>query len=163
LLDQNAHSFVPAQLRGVVWIANFMFTSCPDVCPLLTERMSGVRTQLAAERARVHFVSFSVDPGHDSPAVLKKYAAEHRADWPDWTFATGPIDRVKEVVVSGFKQAMEPQPAPVSDSKARTILHGSHFVLVDAALVIRGFYSSDAEGLMRLARDAKLLLKARRR
>jgi protein SCO1/2 len=157
LLDQNGHGFDRDQLRGVVWIANFMFTSCPDVCPLLTARMSGVRTQLAPERGRVRFVSFSVDPGHDSPEALKKYAAERGADWPDWSFATGAVDRVKEVVVSGFKQTM--QPAPSVEGKARSILHGSHFVLVDDAFTIRGFYTTDAEGLMRLVRDAKILAK----
>lgn len=159
LLDQNGRGFARDQLRGVVWVANFMFTSCPDVCPVLTARMSGVRTQLAPERGRVRFVSFSVDPANDSPGVLKKYASEHRADWPDWSFATGPLDRVKAVVVSGFKQTMEP--APAADGKARAILHGSHFVLVDEALVIRGFYATDEEGLMRLIRDVRLLLKRR--
>jgi protein SCO1 len=161
LLDQNARVFERDQLRGHVWVANFMFTSCPDVCPLLTERMSGVRTQLAAQRGKFRFVSFSVDPQHDTPAVLKKYAREHRADFPDWSFVTGPIDRVKDVVVAGFKQTMEPLAA--GDSRARTVLHGSHFVLVDDRLAIRGYYPTDPEGLKRLERDARLLLKAQGR
>jgi protein SCO1/2 len=161
LLDQDAHALERDRLRGHVWVANFMFTSCPDVCPLLTERMSGLRTQLAAQRGKVRFVSFSVDPQNDSPAVLKKYAREHRADFPDWSFVTGPIDRVKEVIVAGFKQTMEPMAS--SDSRARTVLHGSHFVLVDDELEIRGYYSSDPEGLKRLERDAQILLRQQSR
>jgi protein SCO1 len=161
LLDQDARVVERDQLRDHVWVANFMFTSCPDVCPLLTERMAGLRTQLAAQRGKVRFVSFSVDPEHDTPEVLKKYASEHRADFPDWRFVTGPIDRVKDVVVAGFKQTMEPLAA--GDSRARTVLHGSHFVLIDDKLAIRGYYPTDPEGLKRLERDTQLLLKAQRR
>ena len=123
--------------------------------------MSGLRTQLAAQRGKLRFVSFSVDPHNDTPAVLKKYARKHLADYPDWSFVTGPIDRVKEVVVAGFKQSMEPLAA--GDSRARTVLHGSHFVLVDDKLEIRGYYPSDPEGLKRLERDARLLLKQQAR
>jgi protein SCO1 len=161
LLDQDARVLERDQLRGHVWVANFMFTSCPDVCPVLTERMSGLRTQLAAQRGKVRFVSFSVDPQHDTPAVLKKYAREHRADYADWSFVTGPIERVKDVVVAGFKQTMEPLAA--GDSRARTVLHGSHFVLIDDKLAIRGYYPTDPEGLKRLERDTQLLLKAQSR
>jgi protein SCO1/2 len=161
LLDQDARVLERDQLRGHVWVANFMFTSCPDVCPLLTERMSGLRTQLVAERGKVRFVSFSVDPQHDTPAVLKKYANEHRADFADWRFVTGPIDRVKDMVVAGFKQTMEP--LTPGDSRARTVLHGSHFVLIDDKLAIRGYYPTDPEGLKRLERDTRLLVRAQAR
>ena len=156
LRDQNARVVSPAQLRGSVWIANFMFTSCPDVCPLLTTRMAGVRTQLAPVRDQVRFVSFSVDPEHDTPGVLKQYAKKHNVDQPDWSFVTGPIDQVKQVVVSGFKQTLEQTPSAAG--KAAGILHGSHFVLVDRNLDIRGFYRSDEEGLLRLERDARVLV-----
>ena len=133
-----------------------MFTSCPDVCPLLTTRMSGVRTQLAPVRGQVRFVSFSVDPGHDRPDVLKQYAQKHNADQPDWSFLTGPVDQVKQVVVDGFKQTLELTPGEAG--KANGILHGSHFVLVDKNLDIRGFYPSDDEGVLRLTRDARILV-----
>lgn len=156
LHDQNASGLRRDDLRGHVWIANFMFTSCPDVCPLLTAKMSGVRGRLVADRADVRYVSFSVDPEHDTPAVLKKYATEHGADLPDWRFLTGPVEQVEHVIVSGFKEAL--QPGPEVAGKARAILHGSHFVLIDRALSIRGYYPSDQEGLLRLARDARILL-----
>jgi protein SCO1/2 len=159
LLDQNARPLHRDSLRGSVWVANFMFTKCPDVCPMLTTRMAHLRTALAKERGKVRFVSLSVDPEHDDPATLKRYAAEHGADRPDWSFATGPGDELQRVIVSGFKQTLQPMPATAG--KERTILHGSHFVLVDAALQLRGFYPTDAEGLARLARDARLLLARR--
>jgi protein SCO1/2 len=156
LRDQDGAELRRDGMRGRVWIANFMFTSCPDVCPLLTAKMSGVRGRLVGDRADVRYVSFSVDPAHDTPAVLKKYALEHGADLPDWRFLTGPLQQVEQVIVSGFKQAL--QPGPEVAGKARSILHGSHFVLIDRALSIRGYYPSDEEGLLRLARDARILL-----
>jgi protein SCO1/2 len=156
LRDQNGAELRRDGLRGRVWIANFMFTSCPDVCPLLTAKMSGLRGRLVGDRADVRFVSFSVDPEHDTPVALKKYALEHGADLPDWRFLTGPLAEVEQVIVSGFKEALEPGPEVAG--KARSILHGSHFVLIDRALSIRGYYPSDEEGMLRLARDARILL-----
>lgn len=156
LHDQHDQQITAQSLRGKVWVANFIFTNCPDVCPLLTGKLSGVRTELLRERSKVHFVSFSVDPANDTPAVLQKYANEHNADHPNWSFLTGPVDAIKAVVIQGFKQSMDPKGE--EPGKAYTVLHGSHFVLVDRALMIRGYYPSDQEGLMRLARDARLLL-----
>ena len=79
LQDQQARTTTQEALRGKVWIANFMFTSCPDVCPLLTAKMGHVRTKLRDERASVRFVSFSVDPVTDTPEVLARYATEQGA------------------------------------------------------------------------------------
>lgn len=155
LRDQHEQAISPADLRGQVWIANFMFTSCPDVCPILTSKLSGVRQRLHGDRVMARYVSFSVDPVNDTPAVLAKYAAEHQVDYGDWRFVTGPLAQVEQVIVAGFKQALQREPAAAG--KPQNILHGSHFVLVDRALTIRGFYPSDEEGLLRLARDARIL------
>ncbi len=154
LRDQNAHTMRRESWKGSVWIANFMFTSCKDICPLLTSKMSALRTRLAPERGKVRFVSFSVDPEHDTPAALKHYARAHDADQPDWRFLTGPLDSVKQVVVGGFKQAVQAAPP----GAGQTILHGSHFVLVDRALYIRGYYRSDQDGMLKLERDARIVL-----
>lgn len=156
LTDQNATTRTPDGFRGKVWIASFMFTSCKDVCPLLTSKMASVRTRLAAERPQLHFVSFSVDPAHDTPEVLKRYARAHDADQPDWSFLTGPAEQVQSVILDGFKQSV--QRSPAAEGQAQTILHGSHFVLVDRAAFIRGYYRSDQEGLLLLERDARLVL-----
>ena len=157
LRDQHDQAVSARDLRGQFWIANFMFTSCPDVCPLLTSKLSGVRTRLVADRIKVQYVSFSVDPATDTPPVLAKYAAEHHVDFRDWRFLTGPLEKVREVIVGGFKQSLQREP-PDKAGAPESILHGSHFVLVDRALSIRGFYPSDEEGLLRLARDARMLV-----
>jgi protein SCO1 len=155
LRDQDGASVGREALRGHVWVANFMFTSCPDVCPILTAKMAGVRTRLVGDRVPVRIVSFTVDPATDTPAVLKQYAKERSADFDDWRFLTGPLDQVKHVIVEGFKQGIQRQPSVAGQPQA--ILHGSHFVLIDRELYIRGYYSSDEDGLLRLTRDARIL------
>jgi protein SCO1/2 len=158
LRNQRDEVVTAKDLRGQIWIASFMFTSCPDVCPILTSKLSGVRRRLVGERVMVQYVSFSVDPQTDTPPVLAKYAAEHHVDFRDWRFLTGQLDAVKQVVVGGFKQLMQIDPNGKPGSP-ESILHGSHFVLVDRALSIRGFYPSDEEGLLRLVRDTRILAK----
>jgi protein SCO1 len=156
LRDQRDNTVAAKDLRGKIWIANFMFTSCPDVCPILTSKLSGVRSRLVADRVKIEYVSFSVDPQIDTPAVLAKYAAEHHVDFRDWRFVTGPIEQIKQVVIGGFKQSIQRDHAAKAGAP-ESILHGSHFVLVDRALSIRGFYPSDEDGMLRLARDARIL------
>ena len=137
-----------------------MFTSCPDVCPILTTKMASVRSRLVGERVPVRIVSFTVDPATDTPEVLKRYAKERNADFPDWSFLTGPVEEIKAVVVGGFKQALGEKQEEQAGNAA-TILHGSHFVLVDRVGEIRGFYPSDNDGLLKLARDARILAAAK--
>ena len=155
LRDQDGRVTGPEAFRGKVWIANFIFTNCPDVCPILTGKLSGLRTDLLAKRSELRFVSFSVDPIRDTPEALKKYAVAHNADQPDWRFLTGPVDELKRVVVQGFKQTIDPRAGESGETP--TILHGTHFVLIDRQLTIRGYYRSDQEGLVKLARDARIL------
>lgn len=152
LTDQHGDPLTLDGLKGQVWVANFIFTSCPDVCPLLTKKMSDLRLGLTRKETGVKFVSFSIDPETDTPDVLAAYAKKRGADFPDWYFGTGSIDAIKDVVVGGFKQAVQPDP-----DRKDNILHGSHFVLVDQSGAIRGFYRSDADGLLALSRAATQL------
>ncbi len=104
----------------------------------------------------MHLVSFSVDPEHDTPAVLRDYATRFRADLSSWSFVTGDLAVVRQAAVEGFKLALE---GTADASKEHYgILHGSHLVLVDRDLVIRGYYRTDDEQeLDRLLADAGAL------
>jgi protein SCO1/2 len=155
LRDQRAAVVRDADLRGRVLIVDFIFTSCPDVCPLLTEQLSGIRKRLP-ESAPIAYVSFSVDPEHDTPEKLQAFANAHGANHANWYFLTGPLDSVREVVTKGFKQAMQIEPE--TPGKPRNVLHGSHFVLVDRTGQLRGFFRSDAEGIEALRGAAERLL-----
>jgi protein SCO1/2 len=156
LTNQDGRSLARAELAGSVWVAAFMFTRCPTVCPRITQKMKQLQSQAKADDVAVRFISFSVDPDHDSPAVLKRYALSHGADLSSWSFATGDIAAIRRTSVEGFKLALDKSPNANDDHLG--IVHGSHFVLVDRAGFIRGYYSSsDDTALRQLLVDAKRL------
>ncbi|MCH6268105.1 SCO family protein [Neobacillus citreus] len=77
-------------LKGKIWIADFIFTSCADVCPPMTANMTKLQKMVKDEGLKnVEFVSFSVDPTVDTPEVLTRYANQFGADFSNWTFLTG--------------------------------------------------------------------------
>jgi protein SCO1/2 len=140
-----------SDLEGSVWIAGFIFTRCPDVCPALTERMAGLERTLAGTEP-VRLVSFSVDPAHDTPEVLRAYADRAGAS-RDWLFLTGPRDQLATLLKDGFRVAFADDGPPTAP-----ITHSDRLVLVDRALRIRGYYHGrDADEVARLARDADTL------
>src|SRR5215217_5286728 len=77
LTNQNGQPFGSGQLAGKIWIADFIYTTCPGPCPMISGRMSELQKPLA--KSDVHLVSFSVDPVKDTPAVLRDYAAKLQA------------------------------------------------------------------------------------
>lgn len=158
LTDHRGERFGLEQLRGRVWIADFIFTSCPTVCPKLTQRMKELQERGRPLGDALHLVSFTVDPETDTPKVLADYAAAQGLSLDNWTFLTGPLGEVESTVVSGFKIAMgktEASPGIFS------IFHGERFVLVDREGVIRGYYEASDEGLDAILRDAERLVGAR--
>jgi protein SCO1 len=88
-----------ASLRGKALLIDFIYTRCPGPCPILTGRHAQVQRELAPEtRARVHFVSITVDPEHDTPEALASYAKARGADTASWSFLTGEPERVRDVL-----------------------------------------------------------------
>jgi protein SCO1/2 len=154
LVDQQARTVTADSLRGKIWVAAFFFTRCPTICPRITRRMRAL--QIAANGSGLSLVSFSVDPENDTPPVLLEYAKRYGAELQTWSFLTGDLSVVKRTVVEGFKLALDGKPDPNAENGG--IIHGSHLVLVDKALAIRGYYRTDDEDDMRrLLDDAKRL------
>jgi protein SCO1 len=150
LVDQTGAPFGPQRLADRVWIADFIFTRCPDVCPAMTERLARVRSSLGDG---VDLVSVSVDPDHDTPERLAAFARAHGADTPRWHFLTGDRHEVEETVLRAFNVAFSRE----SDDVA-SLTHGVHVALVDGRGRIRGYYdSNDPEALARLVADAQRL------
>lgn len=151
--DQDQQTVTRQQLLGHVWIADFIFTQCRSACPLLTARMVLLQRQLARlGRPDVRFVSFSVDPEHDTPAALKAYAQKWHGDESRWrllstTAAALPATAVGlHVMVAKTTDAQDP------------IVHSSRFVLVGADGLVHGAYdSSDADDLKQLLADVAKL------
>jgi protein SCO1/2 len=155
LQNQFGKSFSDSDLRGRVVVVDFIFTSCPDVCPLLTEQLGALRKRMPAQ-APLSFVSFSVDPEHDTPERLRTFAQQHGVAVDNFWFLTGPIAEVKRVVTLGFKQAMQAE--PIREGQPRNVLHGTHFVLVDQRGEIRGFFANDKDGHEALQKAVSSLL-----
>ncbi|MGB0678241.1 MAG: SCO family protein [Polyangiales bacterium] len=156
LIDQDGRSFGAGQLRGRVWVANFIFTRCPTVCPLLSRRMA----QLARgfrDAPKARFVSISIDPEADTPAVLRRYAHSLGANTQRWHFLTGKDDKLRRVVAQGFRLNVG-QRVQHDQGAGYDILHATHFVLVDAKGWIRGYYRKDKDTLAQLQRDMRRLL-----
>jgi protein SCO1/2 len=98
LTSQDDKPVALADLRGKVVAVAFIYTGCPDVCPLLTQKMVDVQDALAALfGAKIAFVSISLDPEHDTPEVLKDYAQFWGAKPDGWSFLTGSLDAVRDV------------------------------------------------------------------
>lgn len=152
LTDRSGEIVDSEQLRGKVWIANFIFTRCPDFCPALTARMAQLQKRLPADADPVRLVSFSVDPVHDTPAVLTAYAARAGAR-PQWLFLTGPRDTLAGLLRDGFRVAYADDGPPTAP-----ITHSDRFVLVDRSLRLRGYYhGNEPQDVDRLAADAEAL------
>lgn len=160
LTDQEGKPFTLDRLRGHVTIANFIFTSCPMACPLLSQRMALIQTKLKDDPATIQLLSFSVDPAHDTPPILKQYGARYHQDPTRWTFLTGKPDEVLSIVSDGFKVAVDKAKAPPDPTGASSnfvVMHGENFVLIDRDGRIRGYYHKDDGDLERLITDARKL------
>jgi protein SCO1/2 len=143
LTDQTGHAFGSADLKGRVWVADFIFTRCPSVCPRLTDAMAKLQYRARNLGDAFRLVSFSVDPAYDTPPVLTAYAGVHRASPRTWAFLTGAPDAVKRVVVEGLKVSMgRDAGGPIDAADFGSIFHGTHLVLVDPLLRIRGYYDA---------------------
>src|SRR5213595_1662922 len=142
--NQNGQPFGSAQLAGKIWIADFIYTTCPGPCPMISSRMSELQNPL--EKTDVHLVSFSVDPEKDTPEVLRGYAEKLHADRERWDFLTGAKSAIYDLSHKGFKLA-------VSDGsdEAGIPVHSTRLVLVDRHGEIRGYYeATEADAVTKL-------------
>jgi protein SCO1 len=145
------------QLRGKIWVADFIYTSCTDTCPLQSAIMAKLQKEYATN-PDFQLVSFTVDPERDTPQALTTYAAKFEADGKRWYFLTGPRERIVRLVEDGFHLAVTTF-SNDADS-AGVIGHSPRFVLMDKDARIRGYYDSrESEALVRLKNDIESLVK----
>jgi protein SCO1/2 len=157
LTERTGAPFSRADLAGSVWVADFIFTRCPGMCPLLSTRMATLQQQFQGEEGRpMRLVSFSVDPEWDTPERLREYAEKYHAHPSRWMFLTGPAQTMTQLIIQGFRLSV----APAQAGSQEPILHSDRLVLVDPFFRIRGYYhGSDAEDFDKLQRDIGVLLR----
>lgn len=151
LHDENSEAFSLDSLTGKVWVADFIFTRCPTTCPIQTAQMKRLQEILKTKPYwdDIRLVSFSVDPEHDVPDVLREYARATEAESGRWYFITGSRGAIWELSTDGFKLA-----AGESAEGDGPLFHSSKFVLVDGAGRIRGYYDGlTDEGIDALVHD----------
>ena len=160
LTNQHDERYGSAELEGKIWVANFIFTRCKTVCPIFSNAMGRLQTKTREEFSRgdLQLVSFSVDPAFDTASVLNKYSQRFKAQPGYWHFLTGPTDSIRAVVMDGLNIYMED--AKTVDEPEQ-LMHGSHFVLIDSEMAIRGYYPVEDDGTLdQIMRDIKRIIRA---
>ena len=157
LTERSGADVSLAQLRGKIWIADFIYTSCTDTCPLQTGMMAKLQEEYAA-KPDLRLVSVTVDPERDTPQVLALYAAKYHADAKRWYFLTGQRDRIIRLIQDGFHLSVAALPDGAEPSGM--LAHSPRFVLIDKDARIRGYYDSrELTAFVRLKNDLENLLK----
>jgi protein SCO1/2 len=156
LVERSGKAITLTNLRGTIWVADFIYTTCTDTCPLQTVEMGRLQEEWK-HKPGLKLVSFSVDPEKDTAEVLSRYADRYKADSQRWLFLTGAKDEITRLVQQGFK--LSAVPVVNAESSEGVIMHSPRFVLVDRQGQIRGYYDSrDQQALERLKKDVAILI-----
>ena len=141
--------------EGKIYVADFFFTTCDNICPKMTKQMHRVQETFKND-SMVMLLSHTVDPETDSVQVLAKYAADVKADPKKWNFVTGGKKELYDIAYSGyFANAME---APADAGGEDDFIHSENLTLIDPDKHIRGVYDgTNPSEVDRLIRDIKVL------
>ncbi len=164
LVNQNKDSISNSDLAGKVYVADFFFTTCPSICPIMTNNLVKVQRALKGED-NFALVSHTVNPEFDREGILQEYAAKMHADTSNWDFLTGTKEAIYNTAFHGyFANAGEDELAPGG------FLHSEYFILVDAQGRVRSGYDKQGnvkgvydgtndQDVLQLIQDIKKLLK----
>ncbi len=155
LTDHTGKAVTLNDLKGKIWVADFVYTTCPGPCPMLSSRMAEIQKEVAFA-PDVRLVSISTDPESDTPAVMDDYAKRFHAT-DRWLFLTGDKTQIYTLANQGFKLSV------TEDRNSKEpITHSTKLALVDRQGIVRGFYDGlDAKTQERLVGDIRKLLGER--
>jgi len=152
LTNQNGELISQEFYQNKIYVADFFFTTCPDICPIMTENMGYLQSELK-NQTDVLLVSFSVTPNVDSVDVLRSYADLKKVDDAKWNLFTGSKKEIYELARKSFLVAKND-----GDGGKYDMIHTENFVLIDKENRIRGFYDGTNEVEMnKLLKDVKIL------
>ena len=147
--DSNGKIITLKDMKGKVWVADFIFTTCTMACPIMTGNMNIIHKTFKNDN-NVRIVSISVYPEYDTSDILKEYASRYNANTNRWHFLTGPEESVKKIIKTGFK---------IGDYED-IIFHSEKFALVDISGNIRGYYNGmKTQDMSQLKKDINKLLR----
>lgn len=156
-LDQSGHAYGSEDLTGKMYVAEYFFTTCGTICPIMNSEMQRVQ---AAFKGNDNFkiLSFTVDPETDSVAQMKAYAEGHGADPKQWHFLTGAKKDLYKLARRSFF-ILKPAEAKNQGDVGSDFIHTNYFVLVDTQKRIRGYYDgTNAKEVDKLIQDIQKLL-----
>lgn len=136
LIDQNGDTITNEDYLGKVYVAEFFFSTCPTICPIMNKNLVEIQNEIENEED-FGIASFSIDPTYDTPEVLREYAEKYGITNPNWHLLTGDKDYIYELANNGFNIY-----AGEDESAAGGFAHQGMFALVDQ------------EGYIRSRRDA---------
>ena len=144
LTERSLAEVTHESLKDQVWVANFIFTACPTICPIMTRKMKALQDEVLKNNIDLQLVSFSIDPELDTPQTLQQYAALHGADSKRWWFLTGKSDTIFNIARYGFALGFVENPEEERNRIGR-YAHSSKFALVDKQGYVRGYYDSESK------------------
>ena len=154
LLNQNGNNVTQEDYKNKIYVADFFFTTCPDICPIMTGNMLYLQENL--EDTNVMLASFSVTPKIDTVEVLKEYSTLKGVDDSRWNLMTGDKKQIYDLARKSYLVAKA-----IPDGKNHGMIHTENFVLVDRDKRIRGYYDgTNIEDMDKLLDDIQILLKS---
>jgi protein SCO1 len=154
-INQNGRTITQKDYEGKIYVADFFFTTCQSICPIMTRNMVDVQKAIM-NNPKVIILSHSVLPDQDSVPVLKKYALEKGVIDSKWNLVTGNKKEIYYIARKSYLVVKTGKPEELYD-----MVHTENFVLVDAKKRIRGFYDgTKKEAVTRLIEDINFLSKS---
>ena len=151
LTNQNGETITQEDYKDKIYIADFFFTTCPTICPIMTKNMADLQKELKGDE--VMLLSHSVTPEIDSVAQLKKYALEKGVDDSKWNLVTGDKKQIYELARKSYLAVKTD-----GDGGSFDMIHTENFILVDKERRIRGFYDgTKKEDMEQLLQDLEIL------
>lgn len=153
-IDQDSIIVTPKTFENKIYVADFFFTSCTTICPIMKTEMKKVYDKFKGNE-KVLFLSHTIDPGHDSIPVLKSYANSLGVDNTQWHFVTGDREKIFDLAEKYYMiSAQEDASAPGG------AVHSGAFILLDQKRRIRGYYDgTNKQDVNQLISDIPFLLK----
>ena len=145
--NQNGKIITQKEYENTIYVADFFFTTCPTICPKMTDNMVWLQNQLK-KYPNVKLLSFSVTPDIDTPQILKKYAIKKGVDDSRWNLVTGDKKAIYYLARKSYLAVKTGKPEELYD-----MVHTENFILVDKNKRIRGFY--DGTNLDQPSEDEK--------